>query len=86
MSCDLICSVLLSHYEALILLNGINQFFRRETGCVYCKIGTAFLYLVWMVCGENVAWLGWVVANLSLQRHGFYAGQSVWDLLCTEWQ
>jgi len=71
MPCDSICCVLLSHYEALILLNGINQFFRRGTDCVYCKVGTAFLYLFWMVCGEHVAWLGWVVANLSLQRHRF---------------
>jgi hypothetical protein len=71
MPCDLICSVLLSHYEALILPNGINQFFRRETDCVYCKVGTVLLYLLWIVCGEHVAWLGWVVAILSLQRHGF---------------
>ena len=73
MPCDLICSVLLSHYAALALLSGINQFFRRETGYVYCNIGAALLCLVWMVCGEHVAWLGWVVANLSLQRRGFDA-------------
>jgi len=73
MPCDLICTVLLSHYEALVLLNSINQFFRRETGCVYCKVGTALLYLVSMVCGEHVEWLGWLVANLSRQRRGFDA-------------
>ena len=71
MPCELVCSVLFSLYEVLILLNGINQFFRRETDCVYCKVGTALLYRVWMVYGEHVAWLGWVVANLSLQRRGF---------------
>ena len=61
----------MSHYEALVLLNGINQFIRRETDCVSCKVVTAFLYLFWMVYGEHVAQLVWVVAILSLQRHGF---------------